>query len=300
MRKIILGNRVESPAFFDMTGRPWGDRRFSPFRIGDRAAAYVWLSHFRAREPQRKLIVLEDPQAPGTDHSRCITAEWLFSGLADEIWQAEGSNEALPPAPGQALYHVSMWRIWRWLVHNRKVGRLPLRPPAAATDKVRGILKELRVAERFTTLQPLFDAHYEKHRNAPPAWWSTAAQRMSARMPVLILGDPATAGSMPCPPGAHALWKFGLTSMESLAVISLSALHVGGATGTTLWASIFGVPLLAAYRSWEWHTGKGVDSRPISFGAPVIYMPLDSAPEDVAFRAWSAFTGAWTESTPIS
>lgn len=302
MRKLVLGNHVDSPAHFDMTGRgsPDGTRRSSPFRIGDRAAVYVWLSHFKAREPQRKLIVLEDPQAPGTEYSRHLPAEWFCSGIADEIWQAEGPGEQLPLPPGQNLYHVSMWRIWRWLMANRAVTRLPLRPPPAVVEKVKGILNARHVAERFVTLQPLYDATYETHRNAPPVWWSTLAQRLSVRMPVVLLGNPASAGICSAPAIVHELWKYNLTPMESLAAISLSSLHIGGATGTTLWASIFGVPLMAAYRTWSWHSGRGVDSRPISFGAPVLYVPLAGTPDDVAFRAWNAFTGAWVESTPLS
>lgn len=301
MRRIILGSRTAGPAYFDMTGRPpsGGSHRGGPFRIGDRAAAHVWLSDFRVRFPDRRLVALEDPGAHGTEASRDLRAEWLFAGLADEIWQAEFPGEPVSFPDGQSLYHVSLWRVWKWLSKNKVVQESAIRPTPEAMEKARALLDKEHVPKRFVTLQPLFDATYEKQRNAPAAWWGEVARQMSLRMPVVLLGHPSCEQSMSPPHGAQAFWRHHLTTMESLAVLSLSSLHVGGQTGLTLWASLFKVPVIATYREWSWNLRKGTESRPIAFGAPVIYAPLAGAADDVAFRAWNAYNGSMTNSTPL-
>jgi hypothetical protein len=256
------------------------------------------MADFRVRFPDRRLVILEDPQAAGTEMSRELKAEWLFAGLADEIWQAEFPGEPVPFPDGQSLYHVSLWRIWRWLAQKKVMQESALRPPPEAMVKARSLLDKLHVPSRFVTLQPLFDAQYETRRNATPAWWGEVARQMSTRMPVVLLGHPLCE-SMPVPKGTYPCWRHGLSTMESLAVLSLSSLHVGGQTGLTLWSALFKVPTIAAYRGWTWNFGKGTESRPISFGAPVIYAPLEGAADDVAFRAWNAYNGSMTSSTPL-
>jgi hypothetical protein len=65
-----------------------------------------------------------------------------------------------------------------------------------------------------------------------------------------------------------------------------------------LWAPIFKVPTIAVYKTWSHRAGQATDTRPISFGAPVIYAPLNGDPAEVYHRCMHGFDGTMG-STPL-
>lgn len=281
--KRIYGQRLGPLAYFGM------DYRFRPlyltgpevaFRIGDRAAAYIWLGDWRKRNPGRKLIVIEDSVSPSAEHSRFLPGWWLFSDIADELWVLDGETGLIPQLTGESLYHVSMWTIWRWLRTNNCFCP-SLKPTRAAYESARAKVEKLRIPDSFVTVQPLFDAKYDRYRNMSPKWWQSLCKSIATRHPVVVIGSVSSSKLMAIPEGVYPAWECGLNPMESLALISQAKAHVGGCTGTTLWSSIFRVPTLAVYRTWADHPKKRTDSRPISFGSPVVWFPLDLKPEEV-------------------
>jgi hypothetical protein len=302
MKKIVFGDRNASPAFFDMGAR------FKPrnagwyggaFRIGDRAAAHIWLADWRHKNPGRRLVVVEDSVMPGTEYSRALPGTWLFGNVADELWVVEKPGEQIMRPPGQTLYHVTMWRIWRWLMVHKTINPT-LIPPDKAMVRAREILAKYGAPAKFVTCQPLFDASYDKYRNAPVSWWKNVVLSLRGVMPVALLGLPDNARKMPL--GGEniiPLWQVEMDAMTTLAIICHSSLHVGGATGTTLWAPIFKIPVLACYVNWAPHPGRKTDTRPMSFGKPVVYAQLGSEAKSVALTALGIYNGTHRHSTPL-
>lgn len=303
MKRIVFSERQASPAFYDMSAqyKPSYARWYGgPFRIGDRAAAYVWLSDWRKRSPHRRLVVVEDSVMPGTEHSRALPGSWLFKDAADELWMVERPEERIARPAGQALYHVTMWRIWRWL-HFNNTFNPDIRPLPAAMKLADELLKQYKVPLKFVTIQPLFDAEYDRHRNAPRNWWVELIRVLSGPMPVVVLGLPSNARQVMVEGrNVFQLWNTSMDAMTTLALIAKGSLHVGGATGTTLWAPIFKVPTLACYVNWAPHPGKKTDTRPISFGKPVVYAMLKSDVKSVALQAQGLYNGVLRESTAIA
>lgn len=262
MVKKIFGNRTGSPAYFDMSSKV--------FRIGDRAAAYVWLGDWRLRNPNRRLAVIEDNSLSGTEHGRYLPGSWLFEGIIDELWVVDRKKESAPRLSGENLYHVSLWRIWRWLAKNKTF--IPtISPLLSAFETARVKLDELGVPEKFMTVHPLFDAEYDKFRNGGVSWWEGLCERFSREFSTVILGKESSAEKMRVSGKAYPIWKCRLNPMESMAVMFMARVHVGGMTGLTLWSAIFRVPTLAVYPVWQEHRNRGTDARPISFGAPVVW-----------------------------
>jgi hypothetical protein len=281
MRKIKLGNRSEFPAFFDMAARfkpPEAHWYGTGFRIGDRAAAYVYLKWWRLSNPRRRLIVIEDNWIQGTEHSRWLTASWMFAGIADEVWELE-RNEAVSRPNAEALYTKTLWAFWKSFMQTSRLTP-DIKPMDAALLRAELVLRDLGIPSNFISVQPLFDAGYDKHRNQTARWWQNVANQLASRAPVLVLGLSSNYGKLTLSPQCHPAIRYGLDPMVSLALISKAALHVGGATGTTLWAPIFRVPTIAVYKNWS-AVGQ-TDIRPISFGKPVVYSPLsDTEPSTV-------------------
>jgi len=296
-----LGNRTLNPAWFDMA------RRFPPpgafwygqaFRMGDRAAAYLWLADWRHKNPARKLTVYEDSMRPGTEASRYLPGTWLFDGIADDLITVTKLEEQLPAPEGQRLYHVTMWRIWLWLMKHRTVDP-KIQPTPDATARANELLDKYKVPRPFAVVSPLFDAGYDTYRNQSPQWWHTVCFKLGCAVPTVIVGTKESAERMGTPDGVYPLWHENLNPMKSLAIINQANVYVGGATGMTLWAAIFKTPTLACYKVWAPHPGKKTDTRPISCGAPVVFCALSNAPEQAAFVAQHMFQGALKESTPL-
>jgi hypothetical protein len=304
MKRIIFSDRKQAPAFYDMgcrfapyLSKPWYG---GPFRIGDRAAAHVWLADWRLRNPIRRLVVVEDSLMAGTEHSRALPGSWLFKDIADELWVVEEPGEVVKRPEGQTLYHVTMWRIWRWLMFNKIV--VPtIRPMPESVERMKTILDRYKVPSKYITVQPLFDATYDKFRNANVTWWASVLNTLQTQFPVVVLGLRENADKLKVSGhNLYPIWQESINAMESLAIISRSSVHVGGATGLTLWAPIFQISTLACYIGWSAHPGKKTDTRPLSFGAPVVFSLLDGDVKTMAVTVEGLYNGRLRESTPVS
>lgn len=301
MHLTRLGDRTLDPAWFDMA------RRFPPpnafwygqaFRMGDRAAAYLWLADWRHKNPARKLTVYEDSIMPGTEVSRHLPGTWLFSNIADDLFTVTRQGEKITPPTGQRLYHVTMWRIWLWLMKHRTVDP-KIQPLPKAVQRANELLDQYKVPRPYAVVSPLFDAGYDTYRNQTPQWWNTVAFRLGCAVPTVLVGTKDNAARMGNPDGVFPIWNENIGPMTSLALISQAGVFVGGATGMTLWAAILKTPVLACYKVWAPHPGKKTDTRPISCGAPVVFCALSNAPEQAAFVAQHMLQGSLCESTPL-
>jgi len=280
-----LGNRTKSPAFFDMAGRFRPARAHwygQGFRIGDRAAAHLYLKQWRQRYPARRLLVVEDNWIEGTEYSRWLPAHWLFADVADEIWSTESAKEVVKRPVGEPLYVETLWAFWKTFARSERTLIPNIEPDGLASTRADAILQDFKVPAGYVTVQPLFDAAYDRHRNQTAGWWQAVIERIAGHVPTVVLGVPLLAKQMKLPHNCYPLFVRGLDPMVSLALIRKAALHVGGATGTTLWASMLRVPTIAAYNGWA-STGS-TDVRPISFGQPVVYSPLSDVPDATAVR----------------
>jgi len=289
MKKTIVGKHTGPLFCMDMAckfippGRPvWYGHGFA---IGDRAWTHVWLLDWRIRHPDARLILTDRTNAnPQLQSWACaLDAAWLGAGIADELWETSYQEEPMPRPHAYPLYHAPMGRIWRWLRRNKKA--VPsIRPKPAAVARAADVLAQYKVPSHFITLQPLWDASYNTYRNAPVYWWQAVCEKLARVAPVVLVGAHWNAAKMSLPKNTFPVWREHLSSMETLAIISKAAAHVGGETGTTIWAPIFKIPTVAVYQQWDsWET-KHLDVRPISFGAPVVHAQLSGDPAAVTRR----------------
>ena len=283
MKKLVIGGHTGSRlAMLDMSGRfkpkVWGGL----FRMGDRAAAHVWVAEWRKRHAGDRILIIDDPFKEGSGDSIQLDAKWLFNGIADEIWLTERKDEHIANPGAYQLYHTNLWRIWYWLRYNKTV--IPtIEPKPAGLERARQLLAHYKVPERFVTFQPLFDAPYNKIRNAPIVWWRAVAEKLREVAPLVMIGSYAVGQQFRQMDGVYPLWDAKLSPMDSLALIRLGATHVGGETGMTLWASMFRRPTVAVYARWSSSSGKyPMDCRPLSFGAPVVHAQLSGDAAGVA------------------
>lgn len=275
MKQIIIGNHTGSRyAFLDMSGRfkpkVWG----GTFRMGDRAAAHLWVAEWRKRNPDDRIIIIDDPFKDDAADALNLDAAWLFAGVADDIWMMEHKDEHIDKPRAYPLYHTNLWRIWLWLRSNRTVEPV-IQPKPESMERARQLLKDYKVPAKFMTIQPLFDAAYNKGRNAPIPWWRALTEQLKDKFPVVMLGSQAVAQKFQPMAGVYPLWEQKLSPMDSMALMSMSTAHLGGETGLTLWSAMFRRPTLAAYSYWSPTSGHfPMDCRPIPMGAPVEHVPL--------------------------
>lgn len=274
MRRTILGDRTADPARFTMAAEPNGG-----LRLGDRAAAYAFLAHWRARHPQRRLTILDDPFQSNCAVARQLTPHLLFGAVADEIIEAEFLGESLPRLPGEELLVRTLWEEWEEVkASDFPVPLLPMPEVSTAWDKLQKIYGGA-VPKSYLTIQPLLDAVYDVERNFSAAWWQDLITALAVHVPVLILGLPTLEdllearfhhatfqGDMQL--GWFPLFQCGLTVPETLTLIGGAVAHVGGETGTTLWAPIQQIPTVAFYQI-SLRNIRGWWARPIAFRQPV-------------------------------
>jgi hypothetical protein len=204
---------------------------------------------------------------------------WLFEHIADEVWITTTPDEQIPHPSTYPLYHTNLWRIWRWLRANKKANPT-ITPKQESIDRVKQLLEDYKVPEKFVTLQPLFDAGYNQHRNAPVGWWREVTDKLCAHFPVVLLGTPQSALKFGKHEKAYSLWDNDLSPMDSLALLYLAQVHAGGETGLSLWAAVFKRPTVAIYATWSDTGGHfPMDCRPLSCGAPVEWAPIGKEPE---------------------
>ena len=278
MKTVQFGNRTEQPAWFDMAcefkkkSNTWYGKGF---RIGDLAAAYIHLGEWRRKNPNRKLTIYVNSYLRDCEYSRHLNAPRLFESIAD-IMHIAGAQRGLyiPPPIGQRLYWRSLWKDWAgYRAHGLgfKPEFKPLHTHKYAAESFRN---NAGVPGFYVTCQPLFDALYCKHRNLPIAWWQAVVDGLvEAGLPVVILGDSKQLISYHNSEAFDAR-RDHIHAGVSLALINEAFVHIGGETGTTLWAPILKVPTVAVYQKGRHPEPDGKDSRPISFGAPVEMLPL--------------------------
>jgi hypothetical protein len=185
----------------------------------------------------------------------------MFPKITDELVVVE-TNERLFMPRGDRLYYNSLWRLWSGF--RRRCNFKPdIAPTQESQFKASGVLKDIGLDNtEYVTVQPLFDATYNKHRNAPPYWWRLLCARLrKSGFRVLIVGPEAMSKSFKVPEGCYSSLPHGCNPMDSLALIHGAKAHFGGETGLTLWSAIMQVPTFAFYRERDWN-GTG----PINFG----------------------------------
>jgi hypothetical protein len=240
------------------------------FLMGDRAAAYVYLSKWRETNPNRKLVIFENLNLPGAAFAKHLPATWFASGIADEVWFADVGEIHEPE--GEPIYTESMWKFWYDLRKTEYPKQsMSIKPEESAFRSIKEVIKHYNIPEQFATIQPLFDATYNTYRNASPKWWKSLCEQCQD-IPLVIIGNYANSGMMPSPRRCYPLWCLDLTPMESLALIHLAKIHIGGQTGTSIWAGVMGKPLVAVYEDVfvdNW------DTRPIGFNnSEVLFVDL--------------------------
>ena len=289
MKRIVLNNRQKNPAYFDLIVQHPANGCSGFFRIGDRAAAHICLLEWRQDNPERKLIILDMPDAHNETLSCLIArqcpAEWVFGDLADELWLVDQPNELLPKPDAEPLYTQ---RIWEWWYHFNKRSRNiqpTIRPPVESLEKAKVLREKWNLPKRYATFQPLFDAPYAEYRNQPPEFWYEIANNISQEIPLVILGHPDVTKRMKTPVNAIAAWSESLNVLESMALIEGATMHVGGETGTTIWSSIFGTHTYAIYANVIYEDLWFVE--PISFGGQVrINKTMDVGITTIDIREW--------------
>ena len=260
MRKIIVGNRTKAPGYFDLIAR-WpapGIKRAGFYRVGDRAAAYILCLEWRLANPDRKLIVIDMPLA----HNEMLTifpavecsAEWMFSELADEIWLFDDHTEEIAKPDAEPLVDLQIWEWWYYFSQRKgyQFVHPTIRPPENALKRVEKLRKEWNLPFRYATIQPLFDAPYAVYRNRPPEYWEEVIAYNAPKIPLVVLGHPANYSKLSIHPQVYSGWARGLSVIESIAMVSGSTMHVGGETGTTIWASVMGVNTYGIYENVEY------------------------------------------------
>lgn len=269
------GLRTAAPAFFDMACR-FGHtalpaERRGGFRIGDRCAAYAFLSSWRHVHPTRRLTVVEDRFLPNNEESGALTPRLLFGSVADVLVEAEAPHEVLPAPEGEPLFSGCIWNEWS-AVYDRRYVVPPLVWPHDADLPERG---------SYVTVHPLIDAAYDVDRNRPAAWWQALIERLQQRVPVVVLERTRPLA-------------------ETFALITHARAHIGGETGLTLWAPVQRTPTLALYHDTARYPAGRWWHRPITFGAPVeihLYPPEGKAAAAMATRFLKTIESAQEAST---
>ena len=276
MNQVILNSRVEKPAYFDMAGRlHWGAGCGRGFRIGDRAAAYIFLLDWRQRNPSRKLVVLDDMNYGECQSARGLDAAWLFRTIADEVWDLDPKDKVDFFPLGEPLYTDSLWHYWYHLRHYRASQLVPRICPRAESIIT---WENNHTSKRpYVTVQPLFDASYNIHRNIDPrVWYEVIIYFAQQGFDVVVLGLPDVLCHLKVK-AIHQLpdcvFLYPTTSIQfSMAAVNGAYLHVGGETGLTIWSSIFRVPTIGVFVPVK---SVWADVAPISFGSPVAVVPPD-------------------------
>lgn len=261
-----------NPSYFDMAEHIYSKKSASGFRLGDRAAAYIYLLDWRHANLSSKLVVFENLGRSGVPVE--FDAEWLFAGLADEIWTSrttdfEGGACGWPSvSPGwRPLYNRSMWSIWRGLrTRWRELPHPGIKLKAEALQRAERYREVHRVPCCYVTMQPLYDAQYNRYRNFPVDWWYALYARLTREgISVVVLDKPNSFFLQTY--GRNIRFYSTCSVMTNLALAGSAHVHIGGETGLTLWAAILGVPIAAVYKFWG--IMNRMDYRPIPFGAPI-------------------------------
>jgi len=275
MEKIILGSRNASPAFFDMSCRwkrnvwyslpkPNIDKLGGGFRVGDKAAAYVFLTHWRKNFPDRKLVIIDDPFIRESVFSKEIPMNLLFKNIADEIWITGRLNERLVEAPsGEPLYVDPLWDWWD------SVGR-----EVSKSLNVEMEIPKVSISDDyFVTIVPVFNRPNNAWRNITIDYWLELIDLVAQKVPTITISK----DRFPKPDSGEFFDD--LSVWEVLGLLKNSKLHISGETGFTLWAPILGTLTLAFYKD-PVHS----KSAPLEFSNSVIILDKNHPVQKAAQR----------------
>ena len=301
MKRIVLGDHKGPPAYFNATER---------VRVGDMAAIHALLGRWHQQNPEDRLFVTYDPFHPIHEYSKQVPMEWAMSGVADEVWIREHPYEPLTP-PGRETFdcihggkktYIHLWAFWRGLMRSRDF-EPKIFPPKENLERASATLKKYGVPDKFAVVQCLFDAGYHKYRNAPLSWWiAVASAARDLGVPVVLIGPTHWMRDVKVPDGIFPIFQTVSSPFDAMGLIAKSAVMVGGETGLPLWACLFKIPIVATFCGWSTKNdggGKGLEYRPISFGAPVVYAQIGGPVQGVAALIDSVFRGQITRSTPV-
>jgi hypothetical protein len=299
MKILVLGKRTGETCYISLHMK---------VRVGDLAGLHMCMGEWRAQNPDKKLIVFYNPFDRVHEYSRQVPIDWVFENIADELWIKEERDVGFS-LPGRQVYdffyqdskvHLHLWAHWNRLRKARHFNpKIKLRDDVLATaDKYLSENKVPVCSPGFVAIQALFDAGYHKYRNAPLPWWIKLCDTVAKKgLPVVLLGPTRWMGNPTVPNGVIPAFKTVSSPYEAMAIGSRAKVFVGGETGLPLWEPLFGVPVVAAFRHWRLDQGK-YDYRPMSFGAPVVFAPLEGDCESVANVIAGVFSGTIKESTP--
>ena len=302
MKKTIIGNRTGKSSYLNL---------YMKTRMGDLAGCRALMCSWRRQHPERRLYIFYNPFDPLAEYSRNIPIEWVFQGVADEVWIQDSPHEPIF-LPGDETYdifhghkknYMHLWAGWREHMKHPDPDT-PIMPPQRILERGEQIKKEYEIPERFVVIQALFEAGYHQYRNAPKAWWSAVAEAVAQLgIPVALIGPTKYMQDVRVPGGVYPVFRTLPNPFEAMGLIAKASVFVGGETGLPLWAGVFKVPVVATFRGWQLKNEnskdcKNLEYRPISFGAPVVYTPLEGSVVQAAQTIKGVFTGSITTSTP--
>ena len=291
MQKIILSKtRKGSEGLI----RPW-------IRIGDMAALRIMLCEWRTRTPDDRLIVVYDPQDERHEYSKHFPHEWAFSDVADELWIRDTKGEKIKIDVPE-LWNINndvngvqrrdVWEFWKTIRPNKPRFTPALDMPEERTIEAAAALKHYGVPAEYAVLQMLFDAGYDKYRNAPISWWRDLAMRIAAmHVPLVIVGPSRLMTNFTAPPGCFPLYKTVSDPFNSLALMAGAKLVIAGESGLIHWATFLRKPTIATYRHWA-PRDERCDFRPVSWGAPMLPVELESSATKIAETVRVAYNAA--------
>ena len=294
MRRTFLTQRVGPSFYVDLR---------QGFRMGDFACLHIWLLEWRQQHPSAHLTILWNGFHWRSVYARMLPQAWLFEGLADELWEAESSLDTPPTPPnatslGDLYTKIHIWDLWHRFARTKPVTPT-IQPPASYQQRAHACLKSLQAPPEFVVLQPLYDAGYNKQRNAKPLWWKQLGQALACKMPVVVVGSARFMAPLGlASPHIYPFWQLGQEDpLLSLAVAKQAKAFIGGETGLTLWAGVCGISVVALYRQWK--SGGHFDYRPIGWQAPVVHAPLEGDVPQVVQTIQAVASGQQKESTPL-
>lgn len=269
-------------------------------RVGDLAGAVAVFSNQPV--PNRRIII-RDPLRWRTHYSRQLDVAHYFKDVANDLLVREDNSEIIV-IPGDtstnSIRHTFAPTLWEHYRRLRKsCTRFPtVKPQPDALKIAHNLLKKYGLKpDNFVLLQPLFDAGYDKFRNAPKAHWNALRAHIDPSIPVALLTSKNLGKGFPWDKGFVPLFEEDPPYDVSIALSALAKVFVGGQSGLILWATMFRTPIVAVYREWRLRSVKArhaSDSRPISFGAPVVHAELASSPAEIGEKINLTYCGVLT------
>lgn len=260
-------------AYFDISGMvpplsvPRTHRNTA--RFGDRAIIYAYLSLWKRTNPDRSLVLLEDKYGVNVESYARLT-KWIAEELKAEYRLVE--EEVLTPdlSCSLPLNTDSLWARWKAIRHELAQPLTP-RLEAAAQQRSADMLKRWNLKPgQYVTLHPMLKTGYNHWRERSISYWEALVEQLGRVAPVVVVGGDDCGSLSPPRAGVYHAFKESLDVVESVALVAQSAVHVGGETGLTFWATLLRTPTVALYGQ------QGYEYLPIGFGSPLVIVAEQS------------------------